>query len=131
MTMQDPIADMFTRIRNAQVMTKAAVTLPSSGLKEAIAKVLEQEGFIQGYAVDRQDARATLTIQLKYYEGRPVISELARVSRPGLRVYKGKTDLPVVKNGLGVTIVSTPKGVLSDREARRLGLGGEVLCRVS
>ena len=130
MSMQDPISDMLTRIRNAQAVAKKEVAMPLSKLKVAVAEVLKEEGYIVDYRVDNT-APSTVTITLKYYEGQPVISEVKRVSRPGLRVYKGKTDVPKVKGGLGIAIISTPKGVMSDRKARRQGEGGEVICYVS
>jgi small subunit ribosomal protein S8 len=130
MSMSDPIADMLTRIRNAQSVEKAAVTMPSSKLKVAIAQVLKDEGYIDGFAVKGQ-ARAELEIALKYYAGRPVIERIERVSRPGLRVYKGRHSIPQVQNGLGVAIVTTPQGVMTDRKARASGIGGEVLCYVA
>ena len=131
MSMSDPIADMLTRIRNAQSVDKAAVTMPSSKLKIAIAQVLKDEGYIEGYAVKDETGKAELEIALKYYAGRPVIERIERVSRPGLRVYRGKGALPQVMNGLGVAIVTTPKGVMTDRKARATGIGGEVLCYVA
>ena len=127
--MSDPIADMLTRVRNAQAASKADVTMPSSKLKLAIAKVLLEEGYIAGYSAD-DAVKPSLTVALKYYEGRPVIDELKRVSRPGLRIYKNKDDLPKVLNGLGIAIVSTSAGVMTDREARAAGRGGEVICTV-
>ena len=127
--MSDPIADMLTRVRNAQAASKADVTMPSSKLKLAIAKVLLEEGYIAGYSSD-DAVKPSLTVTLKYYEGRPVIDELKRVSRPGLRIYKNKDDLPKVLNGLGIAIVSTSAGVMTDREARAAGRGGEVICTV-
>jgi small subunit ribosomal protein S8 len=127
--MSDPIADMLTRVRNAQAASKADVTMPSSKLKLAIAKVLLDEGYIAGYSAD-DAVKPSLTVTLKYYEGRPVIDELKRVSRPGLRIYKNKDDLPKVLNGLGIAIVSTSAGVMTDREARASGRGGEVICTV-
>ena len=130
MSMSDPIADMLTRIRNAQSVEKAAVTMPSSKLKVAIAQVLKDEGYIDGFAI-KGDAKAELEIALKYYAGRPVIERIERVSRPGLRVYKGRHSIPQVQNGLGVAIVTTPKGVMTDRKARQVGIGGEVLCYVA
>ena len=129
MSMQDPVSDMLTRIRNAQGRNKTAVSMPSSRLKVAIAEVLQGEGYIQGYQVDDQ-AKPTLTIDLKYFDGRPVIEEIRRVSRPGLRIYRDRTELPTVRGGLGVAIVSTNKGVMTDRAARTAGVGGEVLCTV-
>ena len=125
--MQDPISDMLTRIRNAQMVQHKEVVMPSSKTKAAIAKVLQAEGYITDYAVSGQD----LTIELKYYEGRPVIDSIKRVSRPGLRIYKSKEELPRVQNGLGIAIVSNDAGVMTGREARRLGKGGEVLVEVS
>jgi small subunit ribosomal protein S8 len=131
MSMSDPVADMLTRIRNAQMVEKAQVSLPSSKLKIAIANVLKDEGYIDSFKVTEAGGHSTLAIDLKYYAGRPVIERLERVSRPGLRVYKGKDAIPQVMNGLGVAIVSTPKGVMTDRKARATGTGGEVLCYVS
>jgi small subunit ribosomal protein S8 len=129
--MTDPIADMLTRIRNAQMADKLAVTMPSSKLKVSIAKVLKDEGYIDDFAVRDNAGKAELDIALKYYAGRPVIERIERVSKPGLRVYKGSGDLPRVMNGLGVAIVSTPKGVMTDRKARASNVGGEVLCVVA
>lgn len=129
MSMQDPLADMLTRIRNGQQAAKADVTMPSSKLKVSVAQVLENEGYISGYSV-AEGAKPELTVELKYFEGKPVIAELDRVSRPGLRNYAGKDGLPTVRGGLGVAIVSTSKGVMSDRAARAQGIGGEVLCTV-
>ncbi|MFT3819083.1 MAG: 30S ribosomal protein S8 [Rubrivivax sp.] len=131
MSMSDPIADMLTRIRNAQSVEKAAVTMPSSKLKVAIAQVLKDEGYIDGFKVNADGAKSELEIALKYYAGRPVIERIERVSRPGLRVYKGRAAIPQVMNGLGVAIVTTPKGVMTDRKARQTGVGGEVLCYVA
>jgi small subunit ribosomal protein S8 len=131
MSMTDPIADFLTRIRNGQTSAKTQVTVPASKLKLAIAKVLKDEGYIESFTATTADGKATLTVDLKYYQGRPVIDRLERVSRPGLRVYRGKDDLPAVLGGLGVAIVSTSKGVMTDREARAAGHGGEVLCIVS
>lgn len=131
MSMTDPIADMLTRIRNAQMAEKVAVTMPSSKLKVSIAKVLKDEGYIDDFAVRENGGKAELDIALKYYAGRPVIERIERVSKPGLRVYKGTDDLPRVMNGLGVAIVSTPKGVMTDRRARASNVGGEVLCIVA
>lgn len=127
--MTDPIADMLTRIRNAQGANKAQVSMPSSKLKAAIARVLKQEGYIEDFAVEG-DVKPVLTVTLKYYQGRPVIEMLQRVSRPGLRQFKGKDSLPKVRGGLGVAIVSTSRGVMTEREARAAGHGGEVLCVV-
>jgi small subunit ribosomal protein S8 len=131
MSMSDPIADMLTRIRNAQQAQKGAVAMPSSKLKVAIAQVLKDEGYIDDFAVRGEGASRELNIALKYYAGRPVIERIERVSRPGLRVYKGSDDLPRVMNGLGVAIVSTPSGVMTDRRARATNVGGEVLCIVA
>lgn len=131
MSMTDPIADMLTRIRNAQQANKTDVAMPSSKLKISIASVLEEEGYIQGSSVTDNDGKPTLTLQLKYFEGQPVIADISRVSRPGLRVYRSSKTLPKVIGGLGVAIVSTSKGVMADRKARAMGQGGEVLCAVS
>ena len=131
MSMSDPIADMLTRIRNAQAMEKASVVMPSSKLKVAIAKVLKDEGYIDEFAVTEQGGKSTLTIGLKYYAGRPVIERLERVSKPGLRVYKGRNEIPQVMNGLGVAIISTPQGLMTDRRARATGVGGEIICYVA
>jgi len=131
MSMSDPIADMLTRIRNAQMAEKASVAMPSSKLKVAIAAVLKDEGYVDNFAVREHDGKATLDIALKYYAGRPVIERIERVSKPGLRIYKASGDIPRVMNGLGVAIVSTPKGVMTDRKARASNVGGEVLCIVA
>lgn len=131
MSMSDPIADMLTRIRNGQMVDKTEVTMPSSKLKVAIAKVLEDEGYISGYSVDTNEGKPVLHIGLKYYAGRPVIETIERVSRPGLRVYKNHETIPQVMNGLGIAIISTPKGVMTDRKAREAGIGGEVICYVA
>jgi len=131
MSMTDPIADMLTRIRNGQMAEKAEVHMPSSKLKVSIAKVLKDEGYITGYAVEENAGKATLTIELKYYLGEPVISMVRRVSTPGLRSYKGKDKLPKVQDGLGIAIVSTSQGVMTDRAARIAGHGGEILCYVA
>ncbi len=131
MSMSDPIADMLTRIRNAQLVEKSSVTMPSSKLKAAIAAVLKDEGYIESFQVRGDAARPELEIELKYYAGRPVIERIERVSRPGLRIYKGRHDIPSVMNGLGVAIITTPKGVMTDRKARQSGVGGEVLCYVA
>lgn len=131
MSISDPIADMLTRIRNGQMVDKTEVTMPSSKLKVAIAKVLEDEGYIDGYTVDANDGKPVLRIGLKYYAGLPVIEMIERVSRPGLRVYKNHETIPQVMNGLGIAIISTPKGVMTDRKARAAGIGGEVLCVVA
>ena len=129
--MTDPIADMLTRIRNGQSASKVEVTMPASRVKSAIASVLKDEGYIKGFSTSEEDAKPVLTIELKYYEGRPVIASISRASRPGLRLYKGKDELPSVQSGLGVAIISTSKGVMSERQARAAGEGGEVLCVVS
>jgi small subunit ribosomal protein S8 len=131
MSMSDPISDMLTRIRNAQLAEKASVAMPSSKLKVAIAQVLQDEGYVEGFNVINDGSKATLEIGLKYYAGRPVIEKVQRVSRPGLRIYKGTKDIPKVMNGLGIAIVSTPKGLMTDRKARANGVGGEVLCIVA
>ena len=131
MTMTDPIADMLTRIRNGQKARKVSVTMPASKSKEAIAQVLQEEGYITGYATEGEGAAKELTVELKYFEGAPVIERIERASRPGLRIYRGKDDLPRVLGGLGVAIVSTSAGVMSDARAREKGIGGEVICVVS
>jgi len=131
MSMHDPIADMLTRIRNAQVVGHTEVSMPASQLKSAIARVLKDEGYIEDFATRENGAKKELAIALKYYAGRPVIERLERVSKPGLRVYKGRNDIPRVMNGLGVAILSTSRGVMTDRKARADGLGGEVLCIVA
>jgi small subunit ribosomal protein S8 len=131
MSMSDPIADLLTRIRNAQMVAKSTVNVPSSKVKVAIAQVLKDEGYIDGFKVNQADGKAVLEITLKYYAGRPVIERIERVSRPGLRVYKGCDAIPQVMNGLGVAIVTTPRGVMTDRKARAAGVGGEVLCYVA
>ena len=131
MSMSDPIADMLTRIRNAQATEKVSVAMPSSKVKLAIAEVLKSEGYIEDFAVRTNEGKNTLEIGLKYYAGKPVIEKIERVSRPGLRVYKGREDIEPVMNGLGVAIVSTSRGVMTDRRARDTGVGGEVLCIVA
>ena len=131
MSMSDPIADMLTRIRNAQSVNKLSVSMPASKLKGAIAGVLKDEGYIDDFAVIANDGKPLLSISLKYYAGRPVIEKIDRVSKPGLRVYKGSQNIPKVMNGLGVTILSTSKGVMTDRKAQAAGIGGEVLCVVA
>ncbi len=131
MSMSDPVADMLTRIRNGQMAEKLGVSMPSSKLKAAIAQVLKDEGYIESFAVRNGEGKAELDIELKYYAGRPVIERIERVSRPGLRIYRGKQNLPKVMNGLGIAIVSTPKGVMTDRMARSVNVGGEVLCVVA
>lgn len=130
MSMQDTLADMFTRIRNAQMARKARVEMPSSRTKAAIAKVLEEEGYIAGYSVDGE-VKPTLTIELKYYQGRPVIEHIKRVSTPGLRIYKPASEIPRVKGGLGIMVVSTNQGIMTDRAARQANVGGELICEVS
>ncbi|MBL8395828.1 MAG: 30S ribosomal protein S8, partial [Candidatus Accumulibacter sp.] len=127
----DPISDMLTRIRNAQMASKASVAMPSSKVKIAIAQVLKDEGYVEDYAVSPNNGKPVLEIVLKYYAGRPVIERIDRVSRPGLRIYRGVGDIPLVMNGLGVAIVSTPRGVMTDRKARASHVGGEVLCFVA
>ncbi len=131
MSMSDPIADMLTRIRNAQQVDKPTVTMPSSKVKVAIAAVLQDEGYVDGFQIKGTVAKPELEITLKYYAGRPVIERIDRVSRPGLRIYKGHDSIPTVMNGLGVAIVSTSRGVMTDRKARANGVGGEVLCYVA
>ncbi len=128
--MTDPIADMLTRIRNALAAEKSAVSMPASKAKAAIAQVLQDEGYIEGFGTVEQDGKNVLSIDLKYYMGRPVIESVERVSRPGLRIFKGKDELPKVMGGLGIAIVSTSAGVMTDRAARKAGHGGEVLCYV-
>jgi small subunit ribosomal protein S8 len=129
--MTDPIADLLTRIRNGQAANKMEVSMPSSRLKSAVANVLKDEGYITDFSTADEDGKPVLTITLKYYEGKPVIEMIQRSSRPGLRLYKGKDELPSIQNGLGVAIISTSRGVMSDRQARAAGEGGEVLCVVS
>ena len=131
MSMTDPIADMLTRIRNAQMIERATVEMPSSKVKVAIAKVLKDEGYIDGYKLGGENAKPVLEIALRYHAGRPVIEKIERVSSPGLRVYRGKDEMPRVMNGLGIAIVSTSRGVMTDRKARATGVGGEVLCIVA
>ncbi|MBF4986837.1 MULTISPECIES: 30S ribosomal protein S8 [unclassified Methylophilus] len=131
MSMSDPIADMLTRIRNAQRTNKTTVSMPASKVKGAIANVLKDEGYIDDFNVQNNDGKPVLNISLKYYAGRPVIEKIERVSKPGLRIYKGSQNLPKVMNGLGVTIVSTSRGVMTDRKAQAAGIGGEVLCIVA
>ena len=129
--MSDPIADMLTRIRNGQKARKTSVTMPSSNAKVAIATVLRDEGYVGDFNVEKDGAKSELTVELRYHEGEPVIEKLKRVSKPGLRIYRGSGDLPKVLGGLGVAIVSTSSGVMSDRKAREQGVGGEVICYVS
>lgn len=131
MSMSDPIADMLTRIRNAQSVEKTAVVMPASKVKAAIAQVLKEEGYVDDFAVHENDGKPELHISLKYYAGRPVIEKIERVSRPGLRIYKGSQEIPKVMNGLGIAIVSTSRGVMTDRKARANGVGGEVLCIIA
>jgi small subunit ribosomal protein S8 len=131
MSMTDPIADMLTRIRNAQMTERAVVTMPSSKVKIAIARVLEDEGYIEGFKVSSEEVKPVLEIALKYHAGRPVIEKIERVSKPGLRIYRTKDDIPRVMNGLGIAIVSSSQGVMTDRKARASGVGGEVLCIVA
>lgn len=129
--MTDPIADLLTRIRNAHHAEKLSLTMPGSKIKHAIAKVLQDEGYIEGFNLDELDGKPAITIQLKYYEGSPVIENIKRISKPGLRVYKSAEELPSVNGGLGIAIVSTSKGIMTDRAARSAGVGGEILCSVS
>jgi len=131
MSMSDPIADMLTRIRNGQKARKVSVSMPASKSKEAVASVLKDEGYVTGFDVSGEGAEKELTVELKYFDGVPVIERIERASRPGLRIYRGKEELPKVLGGLGVAIVSTSAGVMSDRQAREKGIGGEVLCVVS
>ena len=131
MSMSDPISDLLTRIRNAQMVAKPTVSIPSSKVKAAIAQVLKDEGYIDSFEVKTESGKSELVITLKYYAGRPVIERIERVSRPGLRVYKASAAIPQVQNGLGVAIVTTPQGVMTDRKARATGVGGEVLCYVA
>ena len=131
MSMTDPIADLLTRIRNAQSAGKPTVNVGASKLKIAILKVLKDEGYIGGFGVDSAGAKSTLVVELKYHDGRPVIDRIERISRPGLRIYRGKDDLPKILGGMGTVIVSTPKGVMTDKQARSIGQGGEVLCIVA
>lgn len=130
MSMSDPIADLLTRIRNAQMAGLPSVTCPSSKIKQAILDVLKQEGYIAGFSVNDDLVKPELTVELKYFNGKPVIEELRRGSRPGLRQYKGKDDIPAVRAGLGVSVISTNKGVMTDKAARKAGVGGEILCTV-
>jgi small subunit ribosomal protein S8 len=131
MSLQDPISDMLTYIRNGQARNKRDVNMPTSKLKVAVANVLKQEGYITDFSVSDDEVKKTLTVELKYFEGKPVIDTLKRVSRPSLRTYRAKDELPTVLNGLGIAIVSTPNGVMTDKSARKQGVGGEVLCVVS
>lgn len=131
MSMQDPLADLLTRIRNGQMAGKVEISLPSSTSKLAVTKVLIDEGYLTSYEISGEEAKPVLTIELKYFEGKPVIDTIKRYSRPGLRAFKGKDEIPKVNGGLGVAVISTSKGVMSDRAARKLGIGGEVICTVS
>jgi small subunit ribosomal protein S8 len=131
MSMSDPIADMLTRIRNGQMAGHANVVIPSSKVKLAIAKVLSDEGYVSTYSVKENNGKPELSVDLKYYEGKPVIDMIKRVSRPGLRVYKNKDEIPEVIGGLGIALISTSKGIMTDREARKAGIGGEVICYVA
>ena len=131
MSLQDPISDMLTRIRNGQARLKRVVSMPSSKLKVAIAGILKEEGYISDCRVDEENSKKTLTIELKYFEGKPVIESLRRVSRPGLKRYRSKSNLPSVLGGMGTAIISTPKGVMTDKSAREQGVGGEIICIVS
>lgn len=130
MSMQDPVADMLTRIRNAQMIGIEKISMPHSIFKSEILKVLQDEGFIKSFEVKAADAKKTVDVTLKYYQGRPVIEKIKRISRPALRVYKGYDQIPLVRGGLGIAIVSTPKGVMSDKAARAQQVGGELLCTV-
>ena len=131
MSMSDPIADMLTRIRNGYAVGSVSVSMPSSGIKQAVARVLQEEGFIDGCTVAEENGKKTLTVTLRYFEGVPVINQLQRVSRPGKRVYCHSSDIPAVNNGLGVVVVSTSKGIMTGREAKTSGTGGELICVVS
>ena len=131
MSMSDPIADMLTRIRNAQSAEKTSVTMPASKLKTAIAQVLKDEGYIEDFKQVENDGKPLLDMELKYHAGRPVIEKIERISRPGLRIYKGAQEIPTIMNGLGIAIVSTSRGVMTDRKARSTGVGGEILCVVA
>ncbi|WP_040726381.1 30S ribosomal protein S8 [Thiomicrorhabdus sp. Kp2] len=131
MSMSDPIADMLTRIRNGQMSGHSNVVMPSSKVKVAVAKVLTDEGFISAYSINDKDGKAELSVDLKYFDGKPVIDMIKRVSRPGLRVYKNKDELPKVIGGLGIAVISTSKGIMTDRDARQAGIGGEVVCYVA
>ncbi|MFK8043320.1 30S ribosomal protein S8 [Congregibacter brevis] len=130
MSMQDPLADMLTRIRNAQMAGKTSIDMPGSKLKAAVAKVLEEEGYIAGFEAHADGVKPRLRLELKYFDGKPVIAEIDRVSRPSVRRYSNKDELPTVRSGLGIAIVSTSRGVMTDRAARAAGVGGEVLCTV-
>lgn len=130
MSMQDTISDMITRIRNGQMAAKTTVSMPSSNMKVSVAKVLKSEGFITGFSVDNDTAKPVMSVELKYFEGGAVIEEIQRASRPSQRIYRGKDDLPKVKNGLGISIVSTSQGVMTGRSAQTAGIGGEIICTV-
>jgi small subunit ribosomal protein S8 len=131
MNLNDPLGDLLTRIRNAQRRGRSTVTSPSSKLRAHVLEVLQREGYIRGFSEIEKDGRRELDIELKYYDGAPVISEIRRISKPGRRVYSAVRDIPLVRNGLGISVLSTPKGVMSDNEARTQNVGGEILCRVS
>ena len=131
MSMSDPVADMLTRIRNGQMAGHSKVNMPSSKLKVALAKVLTDEGFISTFSIKEDEGKAELSVDLKYFDGKPVIDMIKRVSRPGLRVYKNKDELPNVIGGLGIAVISTSKGIMTDRDARQAGVGGEVICYVA
>ncbi|WEJ63019.1 30S ribosomal protein S8 [Thiomicrorhabdus lithotrophica] len=131
MSMSDPIADMLTRIRNGQMAGHASVVMPSSKLKAAVAKLLTDEGFVSTFSINENEGKAELSVDLKYFDGKPVIEMIKRVSRPGLRVYKNKDELPKVIGGLGIAVISTSKGIMTDRDARQAGIGGEVICYVA
>lgn len=131
MSMHDPIADMLTRIRNGQMRNKVSVSMPASKVKQSIAAVLKDEGYIEAYSIDANEGKPLLNIELKYYAGQPVIEKIQRISKPGLRIYKSSDNLPKVMNGLGVAILTTSKGVMTDIKARAAGIGGEVLCYVA
>lgn len=131
MSMSDPVADMLTRIRNGQLANHAQVSMPSSKMKASLAKLLADEGYITSFDIKEEAGKSKLTVDLKYYQGKPVIEMLRRVSRPGLRVYKNKDELPKVIGGLGVAVISTSKGIMSDREARTQGVGGEIVCYIA
>ena len=130
MSMNDPLGDLLSRIRNAQMRNKSKVSSPNSRLRESVLEVLKTEGYIRGYAVVEKDGRSEIEIELKYFDGEPVIREIERVSKPGRRVYTSVKNMPRINNGLGVTIVSTPKGVMADHDARDANVGGEILCKV-
>ncbi len=129
--MTDPISDMLTRIRNAQIANKVTVLIPASGIKTAIAKVLKEEGYIEAYSADKESTKPLLEVKLKYHQGQPVISNLKRISRPGLRIYSSADEIPSILGGLGIAIISTSQGIMTDRAARKARVGGEVLCAVS